>query len=182
MIKTVYCFNWLPRTFTGGSHWEVFLEIKLIQKASKFSTFWVHWKNQCRSKVRKYALLWNKHEYQHSADIFVKNIFNLFHGIGLFLYFSKYKRKPEVSWCFLGALKESSSVKWVKSHFISVTSFVTYLSNWRSFVQLKSFLQNEFVNFPHLILTANLSSVTLIKLLFFFLTLLVAFSSSLKHA
>ena len=30
-------------------------------------------------------LLWSKHEYQHSADIFVENIFNLFHGPGFLL-------------------------------------------------------------------------------------------------
>ena len=115
-IKKVYCFNWLP--WTGSSHWEVFLEISLIQKTMKFYNSWVHWKNQCRSTVRKHALLWNKHKYQHSADIFVKNILNPFPVIGLFLYFLKYIRKPEVSWWFLGALKESSVVKCVKSHFI----------------------------------------------------------------
>ena len=153
IIKTVYCFNWLPWTFTGSSHWEVFLEINLIQKTLKFYTSWVHWKNQCRSTVRKHALLWNKHEYQHYVDTFVKNIFNPFHGFGHFLYFLKYIRKAEVSWCFPGAL-----------------------------TQVKSFLQNEIINFPHLILMTNLSPITLIKLLLFFLTLLVVFSSSLKHA
>ena len=137
-IKTVYCFNWLPWTFTGSSRWEVFLEINLNQKTLKFYTFWVHWKNQCwstvrkhallcnkheyqrqcRSTVRKHALLCNKHEYQHSTDIFIKNIFNPFPGTGLFLYFLKYIRKSEVSWYFRGALKESSAIKWVKSHFI----------------------------------------------------------------
>ena len=90
VIKTSYCFNWLPWTSTRSSHWEVFLEINLNQKTLKFYTSWVHWKNQCRSTVRKHALLWNKHEYQHSADIFVKNIFNPFPGTGLFLYFLKY--------------------------------------------------------------------------------------------
>ena len=40
--------------------------------------------------------LWNKHEYQNSADIFVKNIFNPFDDAGLSLYFLKYMRKPEV--------------------------------------------------------------------------------------
>ena len=35
-------------------------------------------------------------------------------------------------------------------------------------------------NFPHLILMVNLSPIMLIKLLLFFLTLLVIFSSSLK--
>ena len=102
IIKTAYCFNWFPWTFTGSSHWEVFLEINLNEKILKFYTSWVHWKNQCRSTVRKHILLWNKHEYPHSADIFVKTIFNPFHGTGVFLYFPKYIRKPEVPRCFQG--------------------------------------------------------------------------------
>ena len=97
IIKTVHCFNWLPWTFTGSSHWEVFIEINWIQKTLKF-TSWVHWKNQCRSTVRKYALLCNKHEYQHSADKFLKNIFNLFPGTGPFLYFLKHIRKTQPKW------------------------------------------------------------------------------------
>ena len=32
--------------------------------------------------------------------------------------FLKCVRKPEVYWCFQGTLKESSAIKWVKSHFI----------------------------------------------------------------
>ena len=118
IMKTVYSFNWLPRTFTGSSHWEVFLEINLIQKTLKFFPSWVHWKNQCRLTVRNQALSGNKHEYQHSVDIFVKNIFILFPDTCLFLYSLKYIRKPEVFWCFQGALKERSAIKWVKSHFI----------------------------------------------------------------
>ena len=118
MIKTVYCFSCFPWSSTGSNHWEVFLEINLNQKTLTFYTFWVHWKNQCRSNIRKRALLWNKYEYQHSADIFVKNIFIPFHGTGLFLYFLKYIRKPEVSWCFQGGLKETSTTKWVKNHLI----------------------------------------------------------------
>ena len=98
--------------------WEVFFEINLNQKTLKFYTSWVHWKNQCRSTVRKHALLWNKHEYQHSAVIFVKNIFNSFPDTVLFLYFLKYIRKPEVSWYFQGALGETSAMKWVKIHLI----------------------------------------------------------------
>ena len=57
LTKKVYCFNLLPWTFTDSSHWEVFFEINLIKKTLKFYTFWVHWKNQCRSIVRKHALL-----------------------------------------------------------------------------------------------------------------------------
>ena len=48
-------------------------------------------------------------------------------------------------------------------------------------MQLKSFLQNEIVKFFHLILMANLSYIALVKLFLFFLTFLVAFSSSLKN-
>ena len=134
----------MPWTFTCSRHWEVFLEINLIQKTSKFCTSWVHWKNQCRSSVRKHALLWNKHEYQHFADTFLKIIFNSLSSTGLFLYFLKYIRKPEVSLSFQGALKESGAIKWVKSHFI-----------------FSYFLQNEIVNFPHLILMTKTSPITL---------------------
>ena len=89
IIKTGYCFNWLLWTFTGSILILISL-INLIQKSLKFYTSWVHWKNQCRSIVRKHALLWNKHEYQHFAYIFVRNIFNPFPGTGVFLYFLKY--------------------------------------------------------------------------------------------
>ena len=118
ITKAVHCFSWLAWIFTGTSHWEVFLGINLIPKTLKFYTSWVHWKNWCRSTLRKHALLWNKHEYQQSADIFVNNIFNPFPGTDLFLYVLEYVRKPEVSRYFQGALKESSTIKWVKSHFI----------------------------------------------------------------
>ena len=72
IMKTVYWFSWLPWTSTGSSYWEMFLEIDLNQKTFTFYTSWVHWKILCRSAVTKHALLWNKYEYQHSADIFVK--------------------------------------------------------------------------------------------------------------
>ena len=42
-------------------------------------------------------------------------------------------------------------------------------------MQLKSFIQNEILNFLHLTIMANLSPITLIKLFLFFLTLLVGF-------
>ena len=114
IIKTA-CFNWLPWRSTRSSHWEVFLEINLNQKTLKFYTSWVHWKNQCRSTVRKHALLRNKHEYQHSADIVVTHFMAL-----AFFYTSwmKYIRKPEVAWWFQGASKETSTMKWVKGHLI----------------------------------------------------------------
>ena len=60
-------------------------------------------------------------------------------------------------------------------------SSVTYLFCYLyKFIQLKRSLQND-ITFPHLILKGNVSPITLIKL-FLFLTLLVAFYSSLKHA
>ena len=100
IMRTVYCFSWLPLTSTGSSHWEVFLEINFNQKTLKLYTSRVHWKTQCRSTVRKHALLWNNHKYQHSADTFINNIFNPFHDTGFFLYFFKCIRKSEVFWCF----------------------------------------------------------------------------------
>ena len=36
IIKTVYCFNWLPWKSTRSSHWEVFLEINFNQKHWNF--------------------------------------------------------------------------------------------------------------------------------------------------
>ena len=108
-------------------HWEVFHEINVNQTTLKLYTSWMHGKNQHRSTIIKHALLRNKCEYQHSADIFVRNIFNPFHGTGLFLYSP---RKAEVSWCFHRALKETSVMKWVKSDLI-FTYFLTCISNWR---------------------------------------------------
>ena len=77
IIKRIYWFNGLPWTFTRSSHCEVFPEINLNQKRFNLYTSWVLWENQCILTIRKHALLWNKHEYQHSVDIFVKNILNL---------------------------------------------------------------------------------------------------------
>ena len=57
LIGGVYCFNWLLWTSTGSSHWEVFLEINLNKKTLTFYTFRVHWKNRCRSTVRKHAVM-----------------------------------------------------------------------------------------------------------------------------
>ena len=41
--------------------------------------------------VRQHVILmlWNKHKYQHPADVFVKNIFNPFYDTGPFLYYLK---------------------------------------------------------------------------------------------
>ena len=110
IIKTA-CFNCLPLISTRNSYWEVFLEINLNQKTLKFYASWVHWKNQCRSTVRRHSLLCNKHEYQH-FDIFVKNIFSPFMALVFFC------EKPEGAWCFQGALKKICPMKWVKSHLI----------------------------------------------------------------
>ena len=94
-------FNWLPWTSTGSSYLRGFRWNQRNLEILKFYTSWVHWKNQCRSTVRNYALLGNEHEYQHS-DTIVKNIFNPFYGTGVFLYFLKYIRKPEVAHVFGG--------------------------------------------------------------------------------
>ena len=69
IIKRIYWFNGLPWTFTRSSHCEVFPEINLNQKRFNLYTSWVLWENQCILTIRKHALLWNKHEYQHSVDM-----------------------------------------------------------------------------------------------------------------
>ena len=101
----MYCFSCLPWTSMGSSDREVFLEIKLCQKKLTLYTSWVHWKNQCRSTMRKHVLLRSKNEYQHAADIFNKNIFNPFHDTALLLYSLKYisnvfreQRKRPLPW------------------------------------------------------------------------------------
>ena len=75
---------------------------QLNQKTLKLDTSWVCWKNQCRAIIGKHALIWNKHQYQHFADTFVKNIFNLFHCTGLFLFTLNWNISENQSfcWCF----------------------------------------------------------------------------------
>ena len=80
--KQFICFNWLPWTSIRISYWEMLPEMNLNQKTLKLYTSWVHWKNKCRSTRRMDPLF--KHEYQHSGDIFVKNIFKPFHDTNLF--------------------------------------------------------------------------------------------------
>ena len=53
----------------------------------KIFTSWVHWKNLYRSTIRKHALLWNKHEYQHSADVLLKICLSHFMAL-VFFYIS----------------------------------------------------------------------------------------------
>ena len=117
IIKTL-CFNFLPWISNRSSYWELFLEINLNQKILKLYTSWVHWKNQCILTIGQHALLWNNHEYQNSADMFLKNIFNKVHDTDLFSYSLKYIRKPEGSWWFQVAWEDTSAMKWFKSHMI----------------------------------------------------------------
>ena len=79
----------MPWTSAGRSYWEVFCEINSNQKTLKIYTSWAHWEKQCRSTKREHLLLWIKHKY-YFADVFVKNIFNLFHAYDLFLHSLKY--------------------------------------------------------------------------------------------
>ena len=79
-------------------------------------------KNHCRSAIRKDALLWNKHEYQHSADIFVKNTL-LAHFMALASFYTPWNilenqrfpdvfrghRKRPVSWNGLKVIYSISS-------------------------------------------------------------------------
>ena len=119
-IITVYCFNWLSWKSTRSSHWKVFLEINLIQKTLKIYNWYPlsALKEPAEIDHKKTSSIMEQAWKSTTADIFIKNIFNPFHGTGLFIYFLKYIRKPEVSWCFQGELKETSTMKWVKNHLI----------------------------------------------------------------
>ena len=73
-IKTVYCLNWLWRTSVRSSYWELFLEINLNQKILELYIEYIEVPMQMTKWNRKHTLLWNKHEYSHSADKFVLKI------------------------------------------------------------------------------------------------------------
>ena len=61
-------------------------------------------------RLEESMLLWNKHEYQHSPDIFVKNIFNPFHGTGLFSIL------PEINHKIRGFLMLSGGIERDQCH------------------------------------------------------------------
>ena len=53
-------------------------------------------KEPVKIDCKKACSVMDKHEYQH-FDVFDKHNFNPFHGTGVFLYFLKYIRKPEIA-------------------------------------------------------------------------------------
>ena len=69
------------------------------QKTLNFYTSWVQWKDQCRSTLRKHALLWNKHEY-HTLTYFLEITLNHFMALVVLFYtswnISENLRLPEV--------------------------------------------------------------------------------------
>ena len=85
IIKTVFCFNWLPLTSTGSSHWGVPWN---QLKSENIEILYLLWalKELVQMDYKKACCVMEKHECQHSVEIFVKNIFNPFHGTGIFLY------------------------------------------------------------------------------------------------
>ena len=93
-------FPWEQCVDTRSSNWVVLWK-KL--KAWNSLTYECIKTTSARWTIRKHALFWNKTEYQHSIEIFVKNIFDPFHDTDLFLYSLRSIKKPEVSWYFQGA-------------------------------------------------------------------------------
>ena len=92
ILKTVYCFNWSQEDLLEADTKRCFL---MQVKSENIET--VHWKSQWRPTIKKHALLWNKNEYQHSADISVKN---QFYATGIFQSSLKSIRKLEISLYF----------------------------------------------------------------------------------
>ena len=99
----------------------------------------------------------------------------LTHFMALVFFYTSWNTSENLRFLnvFRGHWKRPVAWNGLKVIWYSVTSFVTYLNNWRLFIQLKILLQNGVVSFPQLILLSNLSPITLIKLFLFFLTLLV---------
>ena len=149
IIKTVYSFNWLLRRSAESIYWNVFLKINRNQKTIKLYTTWDHWYNWRRLTIRKHALLWNKYQYQHSADIFVKIIVNPFMALVSLYTPWNTSEKQRFSDNFREHRKRPVLSKALRVIQSSVTYFVTYISNWRYFIQPKSFLQIEIITFPY---------------------------------
>ena len=84
--------------------------------------------------IRKHALLWNKYKYHHSADLFIKNIFNPFHGWSLFIH-------PEIHQKTRGFLEFSGSIKRDQCHENGNLNFycllILLLLNWKVSYKMK---------------------------------------------
>ena len=124
MIKAVHCFNWLPwistRSWTPSikrGHKVGFFKIKLNQETLKLYTSWVHWKKHCRSMLRKRALLWNKHKYQHSTDIWKMSL-TLFMALVFFCTLWNTSENLCFPDIFRGHWKKTSTMKWAKNNLI----------------------------------------------------------------
>ena len=124
-IVSIGCHKHLLETVT-----ERCSSVNLNQKTLKLHTCWVHWKSRCRLTVRKHALLWNNHEYQHSA-IFLLKISLLTHFLAPFSFntpwntsenqrfpgiFRRHRKRP-VGWNGLGV---SENLSFRNHHWSSV--------------------------------------------------------------
>ena len=91
VIKSVYRFNWLPWTSTRSSHWKILLEINLNQKTFKLYTFWVHWKNLCRSIIRSMS------SYGTSMNINIPLLFeiSLTHSMTLVSFYTPWNTSED---------------------------------------------------------------------------------------
>ena len=65
----------------------------------------MHGKNHSRSTLRTHALSWNKHKYQQSTGVLVKNIFHPFHGTGVFSILPEIDQKARGFMIFSDGIK-----------------------------------------------------------------------------
>ena len=101
MVKTVYCFNWLPRTFTGSSQrgfpWNSLKSesIEILHLSALKEPVQIDYKKAYSVMEQEWISIFCWH-------ICVKYL-NPLRSTRLFLYYVKYIRKAELSWCFQGA-------------------------------------------------------------------------------
>ena len=108
-------------------------------------------------------MLWNKHEYRYSADIFVKNIVIPFHDTGLFLYFLKCISKTGFLIFSGGMVRDQCHVMGYESFSLQLLTLILIQVNEDSTYNWKKFLTKWNWQISHLILMANLSPLTLKK-------------------
>ena len=132
---------------------ELFLEVGLNHESLKLYTFWVHWKKQCRTTISKHLC------YGASLNINILLTYLLKISLTHFmeLVFSFYTPWNTSEKLLSGGIERNQCHEMSQELFkYSVTYFVTDI------LLLKSFLQNETVSFPQLMVMKNLSPVTYI--------------------
>ena len=121
-------------------------------------------------------MLWKRHEYQHSADIFVKNF--LTHFMALVPFYNRWNHQKirclkiwDVS---KPHIEETSAMKWVKSHLI-FTYWFSYLHKQLKIVHTTEMLPTKWKsqffssNFHEEFISYNFDKIAVVLIKLFFI-------------